>query len=935
MPDVPVTWREGEVLYDFAGGSTLGDQKKIVQLANGNLVYVWVQSTEVYMQLIDPLGNLIGNRVDIGNGTGLVVPDVSALPGGGFIITFMGYNNTIDQSRIELAEFDAAGNAVSDSPVVRTNDTPVGVTYGFPDSSVSSATSVLIAYERTEGGLTRISGTIYNPTANTYGAEFTIFTTVAATSEHFRPQTATLSDGNYVVVANRNADDDAIIYRIYSPAGVAETFVTIVSGTSTNGFVDNTARVAALTGGGFVIAWVNVDASDTDILFRVYDNAGVQTATGAVDFTGSSANNNSTPTIVALADGSFVISYLDASDLNTRLNRSEHFTAAGVSLGIATYNSSNGAGPYGSVIDTAGVGLADGRFVMVGGFINGGFGADPFIEFLDTRDAANTPSVYTGTPWIVGTIGNDTIIADAAADVIHGWTGNDTITEPGSGTQDIYGDDGDDRIIVVSSIGVDLFDGGAGTDFIDWTASSASGATFNLATGTATLSLSSEVMANFEHLIGTNNADTIIGTTTANILFGRDGNDAIDGGGGDDILIGEGGNDTLTGGTGLNTLQGGIGDDIYIIANGGDSVIEFGNEGTDEVRTALAVYTLASNVENLLATGSEGPFLGIGNTSNNVITGRQSRDQLYGREGNDTLNDGGGGNGLEDTMLGGTGDDIYIVGVRGSSTIELAGEGTDEVRTTFSVYGIQANIENLTFTDNATHGAGVGNVLDNIIRGGTGTDDLFGREGNDRLYGGIGNANTLLGQEGDDTYYVEAVGDSVVEFAGQGIDLVWAFTNVFTLPTNVERLFYSGTNAFTGIGNAHDNILQGGIGNDFLSGLDGDDIIIGGGGADTLVGGNGADEFRYLGSTAVDTIVGFTSGQDRIGLSSAFFTPTGTVAFVQGAGAAANSANSTFLYDPTTGIISYDDDGNGAGAAIQLASVGTGLTLAAGDFVFF
>jgi serralysin len=318
-----------------------------------------------------------------------------------------------------------------------------------------------------------------------------------------------------------------------------------------------------------------------------------------------------------------------------------------------------------------------------------------------------------------------------------------------------------------------------------------------------------------------------------------------------------------------------------------------------------------------------------------VMNGINGRDTLIGGAGNDRLSGGGGGTGFENTLVGGTGDDTYVVGVLGDSTIELAGEGTDTVRTTFSVYSLQANIENLILTNAADHLAAVGNELDNMINGNAGRDEIFGRDGNDTLNGGSGAANALYGGAGNDTYTVLATGDSVIEFASEGTDTVNAFVGSFTLGANVENLAYTGTSSFLGIGNGSDNQISGGALNDFLSGLDGNDILIGGSGADILLGGTGNDQYRYNGGeTGVDRILGFTSGQDRIALASAGFAQTATIAFVSGAGAVANSANSTFLYDPTTGMISYDADGNGAGAAVQLAQVDIGATVVAGDFIF-
>ncbi|WKV85251.1 hypothetical protein LJJ44_04085 [Pseudomonas sp. B24_DOA] len=60
------------------------------------------------------------------------------------------------------------------------------------------------------------------------------------------------------------------------------------------------------------------------------------------------------------------------------------------------------------------------------------------------------------------------------------------------------------------------------------------------------------------------------------------------------------------------------------------------------------------------------------------------------------------------------------------------------------------------------------------------------------------------------------------------------------LAANVERLTYTGTGSFTGIGNAIDNIITGGNGND---------LFYGGGGADQFIGGGGMDTVSYADST--------------------------------------------------------------------------------------
>ncbi len=362
--------------------------------------------------------------------------------------------------------------------------------------------------------------------------------------------------------------------------------------------------------------------------------------------------------------------------------------------------------------------------------------------------------------------------------------------------------------------------------------------------------------------------------------------------------------DTLTG-TAASEIINGLGENDFIVGGGGNDMID-GGDGNDVIRAG---------------------------SGNDTIYGGLGRDLISAGGGDDIVD---GGTGLANELAGGLGNDFYIVRAVGDSTIEFADEGIDTVQTTFSIFALQNNIENLTFTDNAAHAAGVGNGLDNVITGGTGTDDLFGRDGNDTLIGGTGAANTLFGQAGDDIYVVQTVGDSIIEFANEGTDTVQTALASFTLGDNVESLVFTGTGAFTGIGsNATDNTITGGAGADFLSGLGGNDVLIGGSGADLLIGGAGADQFRYNGGeTGLDRILDFTVGVDKIALANTGFTHTATIDFIATGAPVATSSNSTFLYDVNSGILSYDADGNGAGAAVQLAQLNTGLTLTVSDFVF-
>jgi serralysin len=439
-----------------------------------------------------------------------------------------------------------------------------------------------------------------------------------------------------------------------------------------------------------------------------------------------------------------------------------------------------------------------------------------------------------------------------------------------------------------------------------------------------------------------------------------------------DVLSGGNGDDYLSGGRGADTLIGGAGNDVYVVNSESNlvqaSINEISGEGSDSVflmgvdLDATTLYYLPNNVENIFnfqATLNENDRsklrVGIiGNSLNNIIQGNYLYDELYGLDGNDTLVDQRLsvsiseiqlGKFFSDSLVGGFGDDIYIVNVPGTSTIEAAEQGIDEVQTSLAVYALQDNIENLTiirsispFTSSFYQSSvGVGNELNNILRGGDAYDEIFGRGGDDILYGGGVASNLLLGQQGSDTYISEIAGDTVIEFAGEGFDTVRTALASFTLRDHVEALIYTGTVDFIGVGSdGTDNVIQSGSGLDQLNGLGGNDILIGGSGADLLQGGAGNDQFRYMGGeTGFDRIIDFVSGQDKIALSNTGFSHSANVDFVQSSAPAPAGTNSVFLYSSADGMLSFDPDGTGAAAAIQIAQLNAGQTIVSSDLVFF
>ncbi len=329
------------------------------------------------------------------------------------------------------------------------------------------------------------------------------------------------------------------------------------------------------------------------------------------------------------------------------------------------------------------------------------------------------------------------------------------------------------------------------------------------------------------------------------------------------VLVGDAGHNTLNGGAEADDMRGGLGNDTYVVDNVGDKVTENLNEGTDQVNS-LIDYTLGLNLENLVLGGT-GNLKGTGNTLNNVITGNAGNNILDGGDGNDTLNGGLGDDDLkggkgDDTLNGGAGND-KLDGGDGNDDLD-GGDGNDTLLGGLGNDDLSGGAGNDTLDGGAGNDELEGNLGNDTLQGGDGNDILDGGEGSDTLIGGAGDdefwdedgtADSMTGGLGNDTYWVDHAGDKIIEAAGQGADSVGvdadaldaAGVHAYTLPDNVENLHLFGAmyGAFTSTGNALDNYLEGGEGDDTLIGLAGNDTLHGGEGADTMVGGAGNDAY--------------------------------------------------------------------------------------------
>ena len=224
----------------------------------------------------------------------------------------------------------------------------------------------------------------------------------------------------------------------------------------------------------------------------------------------------------------------------------------------------------------------------------------------------------------------------------------------------------------------------------------------------------------------------------------------------------------------------------------------------------------------------------------------------------------------------------------------------------------------------------------------------------------------MVGGLGNDTYFVENANDVVIEKLNEGIDTVNSKVTYISFE-HIENIILTGTSAIDGIGNSQANMMTGNTAANWLSGGDGNDKLVGGNGSDTLWGGNnndtllggtgndalnggrgndkldggtgnniltgegGNDIFKFTTTGHIDTITDYSVISDTIQLENAVFkalTVSGTLAASHfKIGPKALDANDYVIYNSATGALIYDADGNGAGTAVQIATLVSGLNM--------
>ncbi|PTT87784.1 hypothetical protein DBR42_10940, partial [Pelomonas sp. HMWF004] len=357
-----------------------------------------------------------------------------------------------------------------------------------------------------------------------------------------------------------------------------------------------------------------------------------------------------------------------------------------------------------------------------------------------------------------------------------------------------------------------------------------------------------------DSVLGFGGSDTIDGGSGKDSISGLGGDDVLRGGAGYDSIWGGAGNDTIEAGPEGGSLNGGSGDDAFIVRSGDGAVLIYDDAAAVDPggNDTLVIDAAPSDVEYFSWPGAAGSALDA------MIRWKDGTASVK-----FALNDSSGAAApVIETIRFQDGSTLDPRSLAARTiTTDANGKRTQSTATSAM---LSSDVQNLIATGSAPVML-IGNNQNNVITGNAGANSLNGISFESFVAMSVidpsvdirSGRDTLIGGDGDDTYYttsingestgrinqesdIGAADDVVVELPGEGRDRLVTTAYGETLPANVEDLYSFNRQAYyytyTGVdiphlytGNVLANLID-------VSRVRGTVRVDGGSGADTMIG---------------------------------------------------------------------------------------------------
>ena len=574
--------------------------------------------------------------------------------------------------------------------------------------------------------------------------------------------TASYASVGLLTLNAANLSTTTITSSVTTSGVTVDLNITGVQDTQGSGF-DKLIGIENLTGSGF-----------NDELTGNLGNNVLNGGTGADVLTGGRGNDT------YVVDGADVVVELNAgvdgldtvlSGISYRLTANvEYLTLTGTAVSAVGNNLDN------RLVGNSSANFLDGR--AGADKMDGGAGNDTFV--IDNLGDEITDS--TGTADLVMTYVNHTL--GSTIENLH-LMGTNALNGTGNSLNNIIWANIGDNLI--DGKGQTLIAGVIG-DTLSYEYGATSGITLDLAgTGPqATGGSGTDTVINIENLIGSSYDDLLAGNGTDNILDGLAGVDtvsyvaataevavdlslqvALTSGSSDVVrnfenIVGSGFDDLMTGTLGDNVFDGGAaGSDTVSYRNVklSEGGVEASLSVTGSQNTQSSGFDTFIKIDNL--EGSVNDDRLTGNAAANKLDGSSGQDSLFALGGDDSLTGGLG----DDLLDGGQGKDwAFFLGTL-NATVDLTRAGAQDTG-----YGL----DKLVTIENVATGDGddkvTGNAGNNAFSTGFGVDTVDGGDGNDDINGGAG-ADRLTGGNGLDVFVFDTA------FSADNVDRITDFTS--------------------------------------------------------------------------------------------------------------------------------------------------------------
>ena len=295
---------------------------QIATLTDGSYIVTWyINGGGVYVQRFDDAGVAVGNTVPLiaQGSSNNASPQVTVLDSGSYVVTWQG--QTSGDYHIYVQQFDATGTP--STQVVLDASTGNSTNYEtVPQITALANGGYVVTWSGYNYSNSNYNSSTYVQQFDANGArvgsivELNGASNANFGSEYTYPYVAALTGGGYAITwmeyTDTNGSDDYTVFVQQFSAGGSKVGATVqldASHNNTSNNYDELPRITALGDGGYVVTWMSLGSSNWDVNVQKFDASGGLVG-GVVQLQASSGATDLYPQVTAVGtNGEYMVTW--------------------------------------------------------------------------------------------------------------------------------------------------------------------------------------------------------------------------------------------------------------------------------------------------------------------------------------------------------------------------------------------------------------------------------------------------------------------------------------------------------------------------------------------------------------------------------------------------------------------------------------------------